>query len=546
MSASPIEQLLQAVSPSRSGDARSRAEVPFDAVLKRTTEDRPAPRPPAAAVEDRAAPPAADERPAAEPPEKSTISGDADQSANDAPADGNDAAPIAAAGSGDQSGDKDKETQDEVLVSEEAAAAATTAPVQNADTPPKEVKIAIADATQQEKSPAAGDATGDHQEQQSAASLTPADTDAAEVASAEAAPDQLAETATTEAGSAAATDAAINATGGAGESAAPASESKAKQATAQQKSTDAAAAANRGELASATQAAAAASAGIGDQPTTQAKTPRAGDAQSAADGAAATKDEAGDSAPAARDRSRREEASSKAAAVSTEVSAAADETAQAADLAPAGDDGAGASTARAPSAGVANADTAAGDAAGGGRATTALDRIGVPRSVHAPAAERAGGDMSGVDRGRYLQRVGGAIRLAEQRDGRVQVRLSPPELGSLRIELTVQNGVLHANVETETNSARTLLLDNLPALRERLAQQDIRVEKFDVNVGRDGQHQHGAPQDRESPWREPGQPGGQQRRRDQSQSRVPRSAARAAGATSPSPTGGDDGLDVRV
>jgi flagellar hook-length control protein FliK len=90
-----------------------------------------------------------------------------------------------------------------------------------------------------------------------------------------------------------------------------------------------------------------------------------------------------------------------------------------------------------------------------------------------------------IDKSRFVQRVEGALRAAQQRDGRIQVRLSPPELGNLRIELAVQNGVMHAKVEAETPAARNALLDNLPALRDRLAQQDIRVEKFEVDLRRD-------------------------------------------------------------
>ncbi|HMO84036.1 MAG TPA: flagellar hook-length control protein FliK [Lacipirellulaceae bacterium] len=93
---------------------------------------------------------------------------------------------------------------------------------------------------------------------------------------------------------------------------------------------------------------------------------------------------------------------------------------------------------------------------------------------------------SGGDRGRFVQRVAGALRTAEQRDGRIQVRLSPPELGSLRIELTLQQGILHAKMEAETTAARNLLLDNLPGLRDRLAQLEIRVDRFDVDLQQDG------------------------------------------------------------
>jgi flagellar hook-length control protein FliK len=62
------------------------------------------------------------------------------------------------------------------------------------------------------------------------------------------------------------------------------------------------------------------------------------------------------------------------------------------------------------------------------------------------------------------------------------MRLHPPELGSLRIELQLQDGQLHARLQTETSEARTLIMDNLPILKERLAEQNIRVERFDVDL----------------------------------------------------------------
>ena len=99
-----------------------------------------------------------------------------------------------------------------------------------------------------------------------------------------------------------------------------------------------------------------------------------------------------------------------------------------------------------------------------------------------------------VDRARFVQRVGGAIRSAQNRDGQIQLRLSPPELGTLRINIIMNEGVLTAHLETETAAARAVLLDNLPALRERLAEQDIRIEKFDVNVGQEGQQQADNPE----------------------------------------------------
>ncbi|RIK80963.1 MAG: hypothetical protein DCC67_08610 [Planctomycetota bacterium] len=119
------------------------------------------------------------------------------------------------------------------------------------------------------------------------------------------------------------------------------------------------------------------------------------------------------------------------------------------------------------------------------RAVAALDRLSsrvLRNSDKADSADPAGR----IDRDRFVQRVEGALRAAQQRDGKIQIRLSPPELGNLRIELAVHNGVLAARLEAETPGARNVLLESLPQLRDRLAQQDVRIERFDVDVRRDG------------------------------------------------------------
>ena len=56
----------------------------------------------------------------------------------------------------------------------------------------------------------------------------------------------------------------------------------------------------------------------------------------------------------------------------------------------------------------------------------------------------------------------------------------------MRLELTVRGGALSASIETDNANARQVLLDNLPALRDRLAEQNVRIERFDVDVRRDG------------------------------------------------------------
>lgn len=95
---------------------------------------------------------------------------------------------------------------------------------------------------------------------------------------------------------------------------------------------------------------------------------------------------------------------------------------------------------------------------------------------------RLGAGLDQVDRVRFVQRIARAFESLGARGGTIRMRLHPPELGSLQLDITVRNGVMTARLETDSAAARNLLLDNLPALRDRLAQQDIKVERFDVDL----------------------------------------------------------------
>jgi flagellar hook-length control protein FliK len=98
------------------------------------------------------------------------------------------------------------------------------------------------------------------------------------------------------------------------------------------------------------------------------------------------------------------------------------------------------------------------------------------------ASQTADTNLSQADRVRFVQRVEQAFQDLSDQGGSVRLRLSPPELGSLRLEINISNGEMTARVQAETPAARNVLLDNLPALRERLAQHDIKVQRFDVDL----------------------------------------------------------------
>ncbi|MCG8587586.1 MAG: flagellar hook-length control protein FliK [Pirellulales bacterium] len=114
--------------------------------------------------------------------------------------------------------------------------------------------------------------------------------------------------------------------------------------------------------------------------------------------------------------------------------------------------------------------------------TPSADRAPLTFEAPSTSSTRDGTQVTEAQRDRFLQRVASAFQNAQRSDGEVRIRLHPPELGALRMQIKVDDGQLVARLETETQTARKLLLDNLPALRDRLAGQEIRIERFDVDV----------------------------------------------------------------
>lgn len=91
--------------------------------------------------------------------------------------------------------------------------------------------------------------------------------------------------------------------------------------------------------------------------------------------------------------------------------------------------------------------------------------------------------LDSVQQARFIDRVARAVQAAEGRGEPIRLRLHPPELGALKLELRVQKGALTARLETETAAARAILVENLPVLRDRLVEQGVRIDQFEVDLG---------------------------------------------------------------
>jgi flagellar hook-length control protein FliK len=116
---------------------------------------------------------------------------------------------------------------------------------------------------------------------------------------------------------------------------------------------------------------------------------------------------------------------------------------------------------------------------------SAIDAV---RTLPADAAAKpsdAGGARThapvGADQERVIARIASAISQAEQ-SGKttVRMRLYPPEMGTVRIEVTSVRGAVSARIETSTPATQGVLQSNLASLRADL--RDAGVDVRDMRV----------------------------------------------------------------
>ncbi len=80
----------------------------------------------------------------------------------------------------------------------------------------------------------------------------------------------------------------------------------------------------------------------------------------------------------------------------------------------------------------------------------------------------------------FLHHLSQVITHAADNRQQVMLRLTPPELGTLQIEVVVENGAVSARIDAQTAGARNLLLENISQLREALSQNGSSVERVEV------------------------------------------------------------------
>ena len=86
---------------------------------------------------------------------------------------------------------------------------------------------------------------------------------------------------------------------------------------------------------------------------------------------------------------------------------------------------------------------------------------------------------------KLVQRVLRGIEQLGNGGGQVRIRLHPPELGTLQMTLKFEATQVTAQFEVESRVARDALLGNSQVLKDRLKEQGLEVQKFEVEVRSD-------------------------------------------------------------
>lgn len=106
-----------------------------------------------------------------------------------------------------------------------------------------------------------------------------------------------------------------------------------------------------------------------------------------------------------------------------------------------------------------------------------------PRSETPAPVAGAAKELSHADARQLVDRVAKAVnQAAEQRNNKLQIRLHPPELGILTIEVTSREGAIVARLEVQTAAAQQTLMEHLPQLKDALAHGGNHVDRIDVQV----------------------------------------------------------------
>lgn len=147
------------------------------------------------------------------------------------------------------------------------------------------------------------------------------------------------------------------------------------------------------------------------------------------------------------------------------------------------------------------------------------------------AAKRAEQSRTKPNQARTLEKVQEALReVAKAKDGRtISVRLDPPNLGSVKIDVSLREGGLHARIVAESPAVTQLLRERSHDLQSVLRRIGLEHDQVSVSVGNEQRDAHGSEFDKraETQRREQGGTGRPESKLEKAETALPSWTQRA-------------------
>lgn len=140
---------------------------------------------------------------------------------------------------------------------------------------------------------------------------------------------------------------------------------------------------------------------------------------------------------------------------------------------------------------ISSSNSAASSTSGNNDPTNPINNAS-PSAEKAESKAKAGLQASGVDqtsavaRAKLVQRVSRGFQTLGPNGGHIRMRLSPVELGSVQLEVHIQENNLRGRMVTESEAASQLLREHLPQLRSQLESQGMRLESIEITTDPNG------------------------------------------------------------
>ncbi len=127
----------------------------------------------------------------------------------------------------------------------------------------------------------------------------------------------------------------------------------------------------------------------------------------------------------------------------------------------------------------------------GGRSFAVLDPFETQQNTAASMKETGSFgnfiDTGSVDDEQLMQTiVRGAVIMTRNGSSRATIDLEPPSLGKMHLEIVTERSTVTGKITVDSTEVKELVQNNITELQEHLAQNGLKVESFDVQVGHNG------------------------------------------------------------